>query len=102
MCGLIPLWRSGTNDSRCCSCVAKNAVACWSGADEVLATGSILPDAYEMAELRAANDMLLQLLQQARTVTSEPVASTSSAPDPTIASVYKHVDIMSLHTVMCH
>ena len=47
----------------------------------MLATGSILPDAYEMAELRAANDMLLQLLQQARTVTSEPVASTSSAPD---------------------
>ena len=39
------------------------------------------PDADALSELRAANDMLRQQLQQARTLTSEPVAGTSSAPD---------------------
>ena len=39
------------------------------------------PDADELSELWAANDMLRQQLQQARTLTSDPVARTSSARD---------------------
>ena len=49
------------------------------------------PDANKLAELRAANDMLRKQLQQAHTLTLEPVASTSS----------RHPTNRRLHHLQC-